>query len=158
MSQTGSEFCHFIHLIHALASEEVQTIKILLILREEQLLLRLLNADDGLEDGALTVLNPLSHGVEVSGEVDRSGEDTLLVLTLRLTIELLPPLTHKVELGLEVHHDLNLLTVLVETIAHSCILGCGVLCERHIGSAGLLHILGTSYEFLDVETCTGDRQ
>ena len=91
MSQTGAEFGHLVYFVNALASEEVQTVKVLLVAGEEQLLLRLLDADNGLEDGTLAILNPLSHGVEVGGEVNTGREDTLLVLTFGLTIELLPP-------------------------------------------------------------------
>jgi non-ribosomal peptide synthetase component F len=60
--------------------------------------------------------------VQVGSEVDRSREDALLVLTLRLAVELLPPLRHEVQLGLEVNHNLNLLATLIETVAE-----CGIL-------------------------------
>ena len=158
MSQTGTEFRHFVHLVHALASEEVQTVEVLLVFREQQLLLRLLDRDDRLEDGALAFLDPLTHRVQVGGEVNAGREDALVVLTLRLAVELFPPLREEVELGLVVHHDLYLLAVLVKTVTNGSILGCGVLGERHILTASLLHILGTGYEFADVKTCTGDRQ
>ena len=82
VSQTSTQLCHLVHLVYALASEEVQTVQILLILREEQFLLGFLDADDGFEDGTLAILNPLTHRVQVGSEIDRSGEDTLLVLTL----------------------------------------------------------------------------
>ena len=48
--------------------------------------------------------------MEVGSKVTTGWEDTFLILTLALTIELLPSLTHEVELRLEVHHDLDLLT------------------------------------------------
>ena len=82
VSQTSTQLCHLVHLVYALASEEVQTVKILFVLREEQLLLGLLDADDGLEDGTLAILNPLTHRVQVGSEINACGEDALLVLTL----------------------------------------------------------------------------
>ena len=64
-----AEFCHLVDIIHALASEEVQTVKVLLIIGEEHGAVGFLNADDCLVDGALAFLNPLTHRVEVGGEV-----------------------------------------------------------------------------------------
>ena len=96
--------------------------------------------------------------MQVGREVYACGEDTLLVLTLALAVELLPPLTHKVQLRLEVYHDLDLLTALVETIAYGSILCCGVLCEWNVLTACLLQLLGTGHKFLDVESCACDRQ
>ena len=100
----------------------------------------------------------MSHRVEVGGEVYAGGEDTLLVLTLRLTIELLPPFRNEVELGLIVYHDLNLLASLIQSIANGCILGGEILVEGNVLATSLLHVLGTLYEGLDVETSTGDGQ
>ena len=61
MSQTSAEFSHLVYFVHTLASQEVQTVQILLVLREQQLLLRLLHREYGLEDGTLAILNPLTH-------------------------------------------------------------------------------------------------
>ena len=158
MSQPCTQLGHLVHLINTLASQEVQAVQILFVLREEQFLLGFLNRDDRLEDGALAILNPLSHGVQVGGEIDAGGEDALLVLAFRLTIELLPPFAHEVELRLVVHHDLNLLAVLVECIAYSGILSGGVLLKRNILATCFLHLLGTLNQGLDVETGTGDGQ
>ena len=69
VSQTCTEFCHLVDIIHALAGEEVQTVEILLVVGEEHGAVGLLNADDCLVDGALAFLNPLTHRVEVGGEV-----------------------------------------------------------------------------------------
>ena len=96
--------------------------------------------------------------MQVGSEVDRSREDALLVLTLRLTVELLPPLRHEVQLGLEVNHNLNLLATLIETVAECGILGCGVLVEGNLLATGFLHVLCAGNKFLDVETCACDRQ
>ncbi len=86
-------------------------------------MLGILHADDSLEDGALALLNPLAHRVEVGGEVNAGGIDTQVVLALALAIELLPPLCHEVQFGLVVGQNLYLLASLVERIASGCILG-----------------------------------
>ena len=112
VSQASTEFSHLVHLIHTLALQEVQTIKVFIIVREEQLLVRSLYADNSFEDRTLTFLNPLTHRVEVGSEVASCREDTLLVFTLALTIELLPPLSEVVKFWLEVANDLNLLASL----------------------------------------------
>ena len=62
------------------------------------------------------------------------------------------------QFGLEVHHNLDLLSTLVQTVTYCGILGSRVLCERHIRCARLLHILSTSNEFFNVETSASDRQ
>ena len=158
MSQTGAQFGHLVDLVDTLAGQEVQSVQVLVVLREEQLLLWLFNGDDGLEDSALAVLNPLTHGVQVGGKVDRGGEDALLILALRLAVELFPPLADEVQLGLVVDHDFNLLASLVETVAHGSILGGRVLVEGNAGGTGFLHVLSTGHQLLDVETGTGNGQ
>ena len=155
MSQTGAELSHLVHLVDTLAGQEVQSVQILLVAGEQQAAVGLFDRDDGLENGALAVLNPLTHGVQVGSEVARSREDTLLVLALALAVELFPPLREEVELGLVVDHDLNLLAGSIETVADSGILGCHILFEGNILSTALLHLGSTGNELLDVETGTG---
>ena len=158
MCQTGSEFCHLVHLVNTLACKEVQSVEILFVAWEKQFLVGLLNADHCLEDGALTVLNPLTHRVEVCCEVARCWEYAFLVFAFALTVELLPPFAHEVKFRLEVHHDLNLLAVLVKTVTNGSILCCWVLCKWHILAACFLHFLSTLYKCLDVEACACYRQ
>ena len=156
MSQTGTKLCHLVHFIHALASKEVQTIEVFLIVGEENFLIRLLNRNNSLENGTLTILNPLSHRVQVGSEIHACGENTFMVLTLTLTVELLPPFTHEVQLRLIVHHDFNLLASLIQTVTYGSILGCGILLESHTASALLFHILSTGYQLLDVKSGNSD--
>ena len=158
MSQTCTELRILVHLVDALACKEVQTIKVLLVRWEEKFLLWVLHADACLENGALTLLYPLSHRMQVGGEVTRSRIDTLAVLALALAEELLPPLSIVMQLGLVVDEDLNLLAVAVESITHSSVDGCWVFLERHINSTLLLHSLSTSHELLDVDAGTCYRQ
>ena len=94
--------------------------------------------------------------MQVGCEVNTGREDTLLVLTLRLAVELFPPLTEEVELRLIVDHDFNLLASLIESVTNSSILGGWVLLERNILATLLLHVLSTLHQLLDVETGTGN--
>ena len=93
MSNTHSELGHLIDLIDTLTCQIVQTIEISFVLLDAQLAIGLGDADDRLEDIALTLLDPLTHGVEVGREVDSGIEDPLMVLPFALAVELLPPLT-----------------------------------------------------------------
>ena len=159
MSQASTEFSHLVHLIHTLALQEVQTIEVLIIVREEQLLVRSLYADNSLEDRALALLNPLAHRVKVGSEVASCREDTLLVFTLALTIELLPPLSEVVKFRLEVANDLNLLASLcIERLTSSSIDSSRVLIESNVLTTSLFHVSSTSNELFYVETSNSDRQ
>ena len=158
VGQLRAEFGHLVHLVHAATFEEVEAVEVFLVVGEEHGVAGLCHRDDGLEDGALAVLNPLAHGVEVGGEVDGSGEDALASLAFAFAIELLPPFVHGVELGLIVGQDFDLLASVVEGIAEGSI-ACGeVFGERHFGSRGLLHVGSTLDEGFDVETSAGDGQ
>ena len=53
VSEACAQLCHLVDLVHTLALEEVQTVKVLVVVREEELLVRSLYADNSLEDGAL---------------------------------------------------------------------------------------------------------
>ena len=156
MGDLGAELSHLVDLVDTLASEEVQAIEILFVGRNNHGAVGVLDGDDGLEDGAFAFLDPLAHRVQVGGEVDRSREDALVVLALRLAVELLPPFGHVMELGLIVDQNLGLLAKLIERVTNSSILGSGVLSIRNIDASGLLHILGATYEGLDVVASNGD--
>ena len=94
MGNLSAELGHLVDLIDTLASEEVETIEVLLVRRNNYGAVGILDGDDGLEDGTLTLLDPLAHGVKVGGEIDRGREDSLVVLAFRFAEELLPPLGH----------------------------------------------------------------
>ncbi len=57
-----------------LSGQEVQAVQIFVVRREEHLVVGLFDADDGLEDGAFTVLNPLSHGMKVGSKSTAAGK------------------------------------------------------------------------------------
>ena len=123
---------------------------------EEHVRIRGFDRNHGFKDGAFALLNPLSHGVEVGGEVHGSGEDSLSVLSFALAVELFPPFVHEVEFGLIVGEDFDFLSSLIESKSCGCILFCRVLVERYGGSAGTFHVGGTLDQGFDVEAGAGD--
>ena len=129
VGKLGAEGCHCVAMLHVLAGKVVQLVQVLGIVADNYAALGFLDLDHGLEHHAVTFLDELAHGVEVGGEVDRCGEDTLLVLALGLAVELLPPFSEILELGIVVHQDLDLLTGLaVKEITHCGIFhGCVLL-------------------------------
>ena len=158
MSQLSTQFCHLIHFVNTLACKEVQTIEVFLIRRNRQRGIGLLHRDDCLEDGAFTILNPLTHRVEVGGKVNRSREDTLFVLTLTLSIELLPPFTEVVKLRLIVRHNLYLLTTLVNSVTSGSIDSSRIVLTRHIETTLLLHILSSLHKGSNIKSSHSDWQ
>ncbi len=120
---------------------------------DTQLVVDVGHGDDGLEDGALAVLNPLAHGVEVGGEVDGCGEDALVVLALALAVELLPPFCEVVESGVVVDENLDLLAGAVEGVACG-----GIYLGALVGTAeyGLLALACALHQGLDVVAGHGD--
>ena len=152
VSDARTEFGHLVHFVHALAGEEVEAVEVLFVGGEEDGVVGVFDRDDGFEDGAFAFLDPLSHGVEVGGEVDCSGEDADAVLTFAFAVELLPPLVHVVKFGLEVDEDLDLLAGTVEGVAHGGILRGDVV----VAAAFALHVGGSFDEGVDVEAGAGD--
>ena len=152
VGQLGAEFGHLVHLIHAFAGQEVEAVEVFFIVGEKHGVAGLLHGDDGFEDAAFALLDPLSHRVEVGGKVHSGREDAHTVLALTLAVELLPPFVHEVEFRLEVHEDFNLLSGTIEGVAHGGIL------RGHIVFVGALcfHVGCTLDEGVDVETGAGD--
>ena len=103
MRKLSTQFCHFIDLIYAFACKKVQAVKILIIVWEDDFLLWRRYGDDGLENDALSLLNPLTHRVQVGGEVHGCRIDALPFFSFTLTIELLPPFCKVMEFWMEVN-------------------------------------------------------
>ena len=158
MSHLRAEFGHLVDFVDVTSGKVVQAVEVLLVGRDDEAVARLVHGDDGLEDGALALLNPLAHAVEVGTEVDAGREDALVVLTLALAVELLPPFADVVELGLEVDENLNLLASGIEGVAGGGVLGSDVLGKGHGGSRSTLHLDGTCHEGADVVSGNGDGQ
>ena len=100
-----SELGHLVDFVDSFAGEEVESVEVVGVALDDYLLVGLRNGDSGLEYDALTFLYPLSHGVEVCGEVASGGEDAFAVLSFALAVELFPPFGEVVEFGAEVDED-----------------------------------------------------
>ena len=158
MGKNYAQLCHLIHLIQAFACKEVKTIQVVAIGLDGNLTLGLTNTDNSFKQGTLALLNILSHRVEVGSECYACGEDTLVLLTLALAIELFPPLGNVLQAGLVGGENFDFVTFAVERIAHCGILSSDVLLERYALATSLLHILGTTHQLFDVDTCGSKRK
>ena len=65
-----------------LSCKEVETVEVLRIILDKHRAVALLYCNHSLHEGTLTVLDVLTHRVEVSCEVYRCREDTKTVLAL----------------------------------------------------------------------------
>ena len=159
MRNHGAKFCHLVYFIHALASEEVQSVQVCLIVWERYGVVGLLHGDHGLKEVTLAFLYVLTHGVEVCGQIHAGREDTFVIFALRLAIELLPPFADVVQFGVIVHQHLNLLALLaIEVVTCSSILSGWILLQWRVDTAYLHHTFCTVDERLDIQSSTCDRQ
>ena len=78
--------------INRLPGKIIQSVEIHRLCADRDLLPRLLDIENRLEHHSRTVLNELPHGMKIRRQIDARGEQTLLILALRLAKELLPPL------------------------------------------------------------------
>ena len=141
---------------HVLVSQEVQAVEVALQLVDEEVLCGLLDIHDGLEHDAGTFLNELTHGVQVGGEDAACGEQTLVVLALALTEQLLVPLVHEGEVRLIALEDLDALALAVQDVADGRIL-VGVVVGAEHGEA--LHSVGCAlHDVVDADAGSSDGQ
>ena len=61
MCELYAQLSHLVDLVEALACEEVQSVEILLVGGHYEAVVGILYRNHGLEDGALALLNPLTH-------------------------------------------------------------------------------------------------
>ena len=157
VGQHSAEFSLVVHLADALAGDVVELVEVFVLHRDAELVVRVLDRDHRLEEVAQTVLDVLSHGVEVGAEGDRSGEDALVLLAVALTVELFPPFAEIHQTRLVVHHDFVGKALGVEGLTHHGILRDRVV-EGRIGLALFFHLNGTLHQGADVDACHGDGQ
>ena len=140
--------------VHRLSRKEVEPVAIRFVKGNDHLVLRGRKAHDGLHQHTLALLDVLAHRVEVCGEVDARWEKALFLLALALAVELLPPLGHEAERGLEAREKLHLFALTVELVAHGGVLPGGIAvivfrAERH-------HLLRAAHEFIQINARDGD--
>ena len=95
--------------------------------------------------------------MQVGGEDDGCREDTLLILTLRLAVELLEPLVHQGESGLVADEDLGGLALVVEHVADRGVFIAIVLVQIGIGKL-VLRVLRALHQRVDIRARYRDRQ
>ena len=141
---------------HVLIGQEVQAVEVALQLLDEEILCRLFDIDDGLKHEAGTLLDELTHGVQVGGEDAACGEQTLVVLAFALAEQLLVPLVHQGEVRLIALQDLHSLALAVQDVADSGVLVSIVVLAQD-GEA--LHGVGSAlHQLVDVDPGSGDGQ
>ena len=69
MCELCSELCHGVAVFHVLSCKVVELVKILLVASDDNLAVALFDVHDCLEHYPVTVLDELSHRMEVGGEV-----------------------------------------------------------------------------------------
>ena len=135
--------------------EEIQTVNIGGIVGDGVADGVVLDRDNGLKEVTHTVLDILAEGVQVGREHDRCGEDTALILTLGLAVELLPPLVEHGGVELVAHEDLGGLALAVENVAQGGVLVGIVLFNAGIGVS--VHSISRAlHERGDVDACHSD--
>ena len=80
-----------------------------------------------------------------------------MFLAFAFAVELFPPFSHEMKLGVEISHDFNLLAGLrVEGLSNGSI-SCGyIFSERNVDIGLFLHCAGAFHESFDIESGNGD--
>ena len=139
-----------------LAGQEIQPVGVVRVGGNGDGVAGLLEADNGLHQDALALLDVLSHGVQVGGQLHAGGEDALAVLALTLAVELFPPFGKEAEGGLEAAEDLDLLSGSIKAVPGGGVLGrggAGRICQTLLA---LSH--GAGHETADVDARHGNGQ
>ena len=111
MGELCSELCHGVAVFHVLTCKVVELVEVLLVAADDYLAVALLDVDNGLEHNPVTVLDELTHGVKVGGEIDGRREYSLEILAFGLAVELLPPFSKVLELRIVGHQNLDFLSM-----------------------------------------------
>src|SRR5699024_1490759 len=115
--------------INRLSCQIFQSVQINRLFIDHDLFPILLYIQNSLEQDPDSVLDELTHGVQVCCQVYGCREDTLLVFSFALTVELFPPLRYIVKARLIVCQNLYCLALAEQDVADRRILHCIVLCK-----------------------------
>ena len=132
MGQDCSVHGALVYKVHALSCQVVQAVQIHRLLVNEDFLSGCLHIQDCLIHDAAAVLDELAHGVEVCGQIYRCREDTFLVFSLALAVELFPPLRYIVEARLVVRQHFHGFSFSVKDVADSRILHGIIFFKRFV--------------------------
>ena len=97
-------------MLHVLAGQVVKLVEVLRVRADHHLAVAVLHRHDSLEHCPGAILYELAERVQVCGIDDGSRVDTLAVLALGLSVELLPPFSEILELRIEGNEHLNALS------------------------------------------------
>src|SRR5699024_5277906 len=92
MRQNSSVHCALIYEINGLSCQIVQPVQIYRLLADGQFHTGFLHIHNGFKHNSGTILNKLSHGMKICGQVYGSREDSFLVFAFALAEQLFPPL------------------------------------------------------------------
>ncbi len=137
--------------VHRPAGKVVQSVQILFLFLQCNIQCRLLQLHNGLIHNTGAVLDKLSHGMKICSQIDRRREDTFLILTLALPVELFPPLSHIVEDRLIICQHLNILALLMKNIA-DCRIQDGIIFVDGSLQTQLSHTLCSLHQPADIRT------
>ena len=126
MGDDGALLGVVVDLGQRLWNQIVDSVKILLVGGDDDVLGRGFDAEDGLEHEALALLDVLTHGVEVGGEAKAVREDAFAFFALALAVELLPPFADVFEVGEEVDEHLDFLAFRIEKVANGGVEECRI--------------------------------
>ena len=157
MRQNRSVHRALIYKVYGLSGQIIHSVRVLLFLLQNNLRSRFLHIQNRFKQNPRAVLDKLAHGMQIRRQIHSRRENSLLILALAFTIKLLPPLGNIMEAGLIVGHDLDLLSLPQQNIAHRRIHKRGILLifrfQRLLsGRRGALH------QPVDVRTAYRDRQ
>ena len=111
MCKNGSVHSALVYKVNALSCQIVKSVQINRLFLQYKLFSACFNIDHGLKHISGTILNELTHGMQIGGQIHACREQALVVLTFALTEQLLPPLTYIMNSGLVVRQDLNTLAL-----------------------------------------------
>ena len=157
MCKDRSVHCTLIYKVDGLACQIIQAVQINRLLIDRELAFGFLYIEDGLKENTAAVLNKLTHRMQIGRQINRCREDTLLVFSFALSVQLLPPLRYVVQARLVVCKHLDGLALAQKNVAQCRILQCIVLlkcilkCVLSSGSCAL-------HQFIDICSADCDRQ
>ena len=153
----SSEHCGAVYIVQIHTCKEVQTVDVCGIVRDFDAVGCVLDIENSLKLIAQTVLDVLTEGVQIGREDNGCREDALLILTLALAVELLPPLADHLSRRLVCREDLGDLTLSVKDISDSGVsytLVCDGVIVQILGSG----VSSAAHHCVDVDACNSDRK
>lgn len=156
MSEASAEFSLLVDFVDTFVLEVVDTVEVFCITRDSEGIGRFLDRNNCFKDCSFAVLNPLSHRVEVSCEIDSGGENTFTIFSFRLAVKLFPPFGEEMQSGVEVDEQFDFFAVSIESVSHH-----GVDLSRVVHSGtfcGVFHIFCATDQFFDIESGASDRE